>query len=37
MGQPIVVRFCISLTETFSTSILFTGINKSAKGVVVQL
>ena len=32
-----VLRFCISLRETFSNSIAFTVINKYGKGVVVQI
>ena len=31
------LKFCISLRETFSTKIVFTGINKYGKGAVVQI
>ena len=36
MGKQTVLRICISLRETFSTWIVFTGINKYGNGAVVQ-
>ena len=36
MSQQTVLRFCISLRETLSTSIAFRVINKSGKVAVVQ-
>ena len=37
MGYQTVLRFCISLRETLSTSIALTGINKYAKGAVLEV
>ena len=37
MGKQAVLRFCMSLRETFSTSVSFAEINKYGKGASVQL
>ena len=37
MRQQAVLRYCISLKESFSDAITFTVINKYNKGAVVQI
>ena len=37
MRQQTVLRFCISLKETFANTITITVINKYAKGAAVQI
>ena len=37
MGWEIVIKFLILLTKTFSTLVVFTGINKDGKGAVIQI